>query len=240
MGLDVPRRLYLAHRPIRLDRLPRGGLFPAVLVAACLGGFWPGLLATVVATFGATYFLVEPPDSLEITTLERGRPGLFVNCVQKRVPQGGETPARNGIAGQESLRASVGSTEASASLPARVGVVGPTRARERQGNVDPFLSPELRSSTMSHVQPREFLTGAAAFTSAATATLAGTRPAAADDKPLQPIRGDKGASIIGPTNPARESQNSFSCRLCETRYDENGVWSWYAPELEAGCGSEAV
>jgi len=31
------------------------------------------------------------------------------------------------------LRASVGSTEASASLPARVGVVGPTRARPLQG-----------------------------------------------------------------------------------------------------------
>jgi oxalate decarboxylase len=60
---------------------------------------------------------------------------------------------------------------------------------------------------MSDVQRREFLTGAAAFTAAATATLAGTRPAAADDKPPQPIRGDKGASIIGPTNPARESQN---------------------------------
>jgi hypothetical protein len=93
---------------------------------------------------------------------------------------------------------------------------------------------------MSHVQRREFLTGAAAFTAAATAILAGTRPAAADDKPPQPIRGDKGASMIGPTNPARESQNSLSCRLCDTRYDENGVWSWYAPELEPGCGSEAV
>jgi hypothetical protein len=35
---------------------------PAVLTAACLGGFWPGLLATVVSTFGATYFLVKPPE----------------------------------------------------------------------------------------------------------------------------------------------------------------------------------
>jgi len=32
-------------------------------------------------------------------------------------------------AGHDDLRASVGSTDASASLPARVGVVGPTRAR---------------------------------------------------------------------------------------------------------------
>jgi oxalate decarboxylase len=59
---------------------------------------------------------------------------------------------------------------------------------------------------MSDVQRRGFLSGAAAF-AAATATLGGTRPAATDDKPPRPIRGDKGASIIGPTNPARESQN---------------------------------
>jgi hypothetical protein len=32
-------------------------------VAACLAGFWPGLLATVVGTVGATDFLVKPPDS---------------------------------------------------------------------------------------------------------------------------------------------------------------------------------
>ena len=60
---DSPRRLYLALRPIRLDTLLRRGLFPAVMVAACLGGFWPGLLATVIGTFGATYILVKPPDS---------------------------------------------------------------------------------------------------------------------------------------------------------------------------------
>ena len=68
---DSPRRLYLALWPIRPDRFLRRDLFPAVLIAACLGGFWPGLLATVVSTFGATYLLVEPPDSLEITAPER-------------------------------------------------------------------------------------------------------------------------------------------------------------------------
>ena len=60
---DSPRRLYLAPWPIRPDTFLRRGLLPAILIAACLGGFWPGLLATVVGTFGATYFLVEPPDS---------------------------------------------------------------------------------------------------------------------------------------------------------------------------------
>jgi oxalate decarboxylase len=60
---------------------------------------------------------------------------------------------------------------------------------------------------MSHFQRRDFLTGAAAFAAATTATLVGTRRAAADEKPPQPIRGKAGAPIIGPTNPAREAQN---------------------------------
>jgi hypothetical protein len=60
---DSPRRFYLALRPIRLDTLLRRDVFPALLVAAGLAGFWLGLLATVVGTFGATYFLVEPPNS---------------------------------------------------------------------------------------------------------------------------------------------------------------------------------
>jgi hypothetical protein len=60
---DSPRHLDLALRPMRLDTLLRRGLFPAVVVAACLGGFRPGLLATVVGTFGATDFLVKLPDS---------------------------------------------------------------------------------------------------------------------------------------------------------------------------------
>jgi hypothetical protein len=67
---DSPRRLYLALWPIRPDRFLRSGLFPAVLIAAWLGGFWLGLLITVVSTSGSTYSLVEPSDSLEITTLE--------------------------------------------------------------------------------------------------------------------------------------------------------------------------
>jgi oxalate decarboxylase len=61
---------------------------------------------------------------------------------------------------------------------------------------------------MSNLLRRDFLTRAAAFASAATATLAGTRRAGADDKPPQPIRGKEGAPIIGPTNPAREAQST--------------------------------
>ncbi len=60
---------------------------------------------------------------------------------------------------------------------------------------------------MSSLLRRDFLTRAAAFAAATTATLAGTRRAGADDKPPQPIRGKEGAPIIGPTNPARAAQS---------------------------------
>ena len=70
---------------------------------------------------------------------------------------------------------------------------------------------------MSNLQRRDFLMGAAAVAAATTATLAGTGPAVADDKPPAPIRGKEGASIIGPTNPAREAQNTH--RLAPPKTD---------------------
>ncbi len=60
---------------------------------------------------------------------------------------------------------------------------------------------------MSELKRRQFLTGAAAFTTAATATLAGAGRASGDDQPPQPVRGAKGAPIIGPSNPSRQSQS---------------------------------
>ncbi len=60
---------------------------------------------------------------------------------------------------------------------------------------------------MSKVQRRDFLTGAAAFAAGTTATLAGNLPAAGDEPPAQPIRGKRGAAILGPTNPARQAQS---------------------------------
>jgi oxalate decarboxylase len=64
---------------------------------------------------------------------------------------------------------------------------------------------------MSDIQRREFLSGAAGFAAAATATLAGTARAAGasvgDEPPPQPVRGDKGAPIIGPSNPSRQAQS---------------------------------
>jgi oxalate decarboxylase len=60
---------------------------------------------------------------------------------------------------------------------------------------------------MSELKRRQFLTGAAAFTTAATATLAGAGRASGDDQPPQPVRGAKGAPIIGPSNPSRQAQS---------------------------------
>ena len=60
---------------------------------------------------------------------------------------------------------------------------------------------------MSDMQRRDFLTGATGLVAAATATLAATRTAAGDDQPPQPVRGNKGAPIIGPSNPSRQAQS---------------------------------
>jgi oxalate decarboxylase len=64
---------------------------------------------------------------------------------------------------------------------------------------------------MSNPQRRDFLAGAAGL-AAAAATLGGTGPAPAGkpelgDKPPEPVRGNQGAPILGPRNPAREAQS---------------------------------
>ncbi len=51
------------------DRAHFMAFFPAVLVAAYLGGFGPGLLATFLSALAGTYLLVEPPYSLAIVTV---------------------------------------------------------------------------------------------------------------------------------------------------------------------------
>src|SRR5262245_18930701 len=55
--------------PVRGDRVLYGAFFPVVLIAAYLGGLWPGLLATFLSAVAATYYLVDPPHSLAITTV---------------------------------------------------------------------------------------------------------------------------------------------------------------------------
>jgi oxalate decarboxylase len=64
---------------------------------------------------------------------------------------------------------------------------------------------------MSDIQRRDFLAGAALAT-ATTMTLAGAgvgaaEPPAPGEPPPEPVRGNEGASILGPRNPAREAQS---------------------------------
>jgi two-component system, sensor histidine kinase and response regulator len=51
------------------DRVLYVTFFPAILIVAYFGGFWPGLLATVLSALAATYFLIEPLYSLQISTV---------------------------------------------------------------------------------------------------------------------------------------------------------------------------
>src|SRR6516225_724152 len=63
---------------------------------------------------------------------------------------------------------------------------------------------------MSEMQRRDFLTGATAATTAAILAGAGGAQAAppeAGARPPQPVRGNEGAAIISPTNPARQAQS---------------------------------
>ena len=51
------------------DRLMYMTFFPAILVVAYFGGFWPGLLATGFSALAARYFLVRPIHTFELTTI---------------------------------------------------------------------------------------------------------------------------------------------------------------------------
>ncbi len=44
-------------------------LYPAVMLVATLGGFWPGLLATALAALAANYFFIPPIGKLQIASI---------------------------------------------------------------------------------------------------------------------------------------------------------------------------
>src|SRR5580704_4461429 len=49
--------------PVLENAFPHMTFFPAVMIAAYLGGFWPGLLATGLSAFAADYFLPRQASS---------------------------------------------------------------------------------------------------------------------------------------------------------------------------------
>ena len=55
--------------PVLGDAVPHMTFFPAVMIAAYFGGFWPGLLATVLSAVAANYFLTEQLSSFQVTSV---------------------------------------------------------------------------------------------------------------------------------------------------------------------------
>ncbi len=54
--------------PVLGDAVPHMTFFPAVMLAAYYGGFWPGLLATFLGAAAANYFLTEQLASFQVTS----------------------------------------------------------------------------------------------------------------------------------------------------------------------------
>src|SRR5205823_10940843 len=52
--------------PVLGDAVPHMTFFPAVMIAAYFGGFWPGLLATALSAVAANYFLIQYPSSFQV------------------------------------------------------------------------------------------------------------------------------------------------------------------------------
>src|SRR4051794_10348843 len=53
--------------PVLGNAVPQMTFFPAVVVAAYFGGFWPGVAATVLSAFLANYFVAEQPPGLHLS-----------------------------------------------------------------------------------------------------------------------------------------------------------------------------
>jgi hypothetical protein len=55
--------------PVLGDAVPHMTVFPAVMIAAYFGGFWPGLLATFLSTVAANYFLTGQLRCFHVTSV---------------------------------------------------------------------------------------------------------------------------------------------------------------------------
>src|SRR5688572_30347235 len=58
--------LRLALDPVWGIKLPYITLFPGIMLSAWLGGFWPGVVTTVICATAAQYFWVDPSRSWAI------------------------------------------------------------------------------------------------------------------------------------------------------------------------------
>jgi PAS domain S-box-containing protein len=53
--------------PLLGNAVPQMTFFPAVMIAAYVGGFWPGFVATILSAFAANYFVAEQPTGFHFT-----------------------------------------------------------------------------------------------------------------------------------------------------------------------------
>lgn len=65
VGISVALRLAL--NPVWGTGLPYITLFPAVMVSAWIGGFWPGAVATILSAVAAAYFWIPPVGAVWMT-----------------------------------------------------------------------------------------------------------------------------------------------------------------------------
>src|SRR5436309_15992108 len=55
--------------PLLGDAVPHMTFLPAVMIAAYVGGFWPGLLATILSAIAANYFFTEQLPSFHVRSV---------------------------------------------------------------------------------------------------------------------------------------------------------------------------
>src|SRR5712664_1154117 len=56
--------------PVLEDAVPHMTFFPAVMIAAYVGGLWPGLLATLLSAAAANFFITGQLSSFQATTVK--------------------------------------------------------------------------------------------------------------------------------------------------------------------------
>ncbi len=69
LALLAPAATILVRWPLAAvlgDRVLYMAFFPGILIAAYIGGFWPGLLCTLFSALAANYFLISPLYSLRV------------------------------------------------------------------------------------------------------------------------------------------------------------------------------
>src|ERR1700731_1884521 len=53
--------------PVLRNAVPQMTFFPAVMIAAYFGGFWPGFVATILSALAANYFVAGQPSSFHLS-----------------------------------------------------------------------------------------------------------------------------------------------------------------------------